>query len=192
MKISLAVRWVLIAAGAWMATMGAGAQMPDGPAPGFGQNKPPFERSLGIGGALGHWWDNPRIVEKLKLTDEQRKAMGAILLEHRRKLIDLRGNVQKAELDLEPLMNADQPNETKLLTQIDGVAQARAELEKANARFLLALRGKLTLDQWKQLQEMRAAGGPMRNQWGDHGAHSGARFHPDQAPPQGVGSKKEE
>ena len=51
---------------------------------------------------------------------------------------------------------------TKVLAQIDRIAQARAELEKANARMLLGLRGVLTLDQWKKLQ----AEGPSR-----HGEH---------------------
>ena len=36
------------------------------------------------------------------------------------------------------------------------MAQARAELEKANARFLLAIRAKLTPEQWKQMQAFRA------------------------------------
>jgi hypothetical protein len=35
----------------------------------------------------------------LKLTDDQRKAMDASLLEHREKLIDLQATVQKAELE---------------------------------------------------------------------------------------------
>ena len=42
---------------------------------------------------------------------------------------------------MEPLMSADEPNDAAILAQIDKVAQARAELEKANARFLLAIRG---------------------------------------------------
>ena len=56
------------------------------------------------------------------------------------------------------MMKADQPNETATLAQIDKVAQARADLEKANARFLLDIRAKLTPDQWKQVQDMRANG----------------------------------
>ena len=50
---------------------------------------------------------------------------------------------------MEPLVKDDQPNEASILAQIDKVAQARAELEKANARYLLALRSKLTPEQWK-------------------------------------------
>ena len=53
---------------------------------------------------------------------------------------------------MEPLLAADQPDEGKILAQIDRVAQARAELEKANARMLLGLRRVLTPDQWKTLQ----------------------------------------
>jgi Spy/CpxP family protein refolding chaperone len=92
------------------------------------------------------------MVEKLKLTDDQRKGMDAILLQHREKLIDLRANLEKAELALQPLMGADTPNDAAITAQIDKVVQARADLERANARFLLALREKLTADQWKQIQ----------------------------------------
>jgi Spy/CpxP family protein refolding chaperone len=115
-----------------------------------------MERALGPQGNQGRWWNNPKMVEELKLTDEQRKAMDEIFYQHREKLVDLRGAVEKAELEMEPLMRDDQPNETKILAQIDKVAQARAELEKANARFLMAIRNKLTPEQWKQVQAERA------------------------------------
>jgi len=165
---------------------------PDGP--GFGAHRPPFERALGPQGEgqgrMSRWWNEPGMVEKLKLTDDQRKSMDQILLEHRETLIDLRANVEKAELAMEPLMKADQPNESGVLAQIDKVAQARAELEKANARFLLAIRGKLTPDQWKQLQDIRASR-QERHGWGPDGAgHRGQRpggefRHPATPPPTG-------
>ena len=134
--------------------------------PGFG-HRPPIERAFGGHGIEGRWWNNPKIVERLKLTDDQRKAFDQILLDHREKLIDLRANVEKTELAMEPLVQADEPNESAILAQIDKVAQARAELEKANARYLLALRSKLTPDQWKQVQEFRKNRG--REGWGPDG-----------------------
>ncbi len=134
--------------------------------PGFGEHRPPMERAFGPQGEHGRWWNNPKIVERLKLTDDQRKAFDGILLEHRKTLIDLRANVDKAELEMEPLMSADQPNEAKILAQIDKVAQSRAELEKANARFLLAIRAKLTPEQWKQLQADRAEHEQRGREWG--------------------------
>jgi Spy/CpxP family protein refolding chaperone len=121
-----------------------------------------MERAFGPEGGHGRWWNNPKVAERLKLTDEQRKAFDGILLEHREKLIDLKAGVEKAELEMEPLVSADQPDEARILSQIDKVAQARAELEKANARFLLAIRNKLTPEQWKQVQAFRANHGQER------------------------------
>jgi hypothetical protein len=79
--------------------------------------------------------------------------------------VDLKGSLEKADIDLEPMMRDDQPNEAKILSQIDKVAQARAELEKANARFLLAIRAKLTPEQWKQLRALRGEGGQQHQGW---------------------------
>jgi Spy/CpxP family protein refolding chaperone len=116
-------------------------------------NRPPMEQAFGpMNAGNKGWWNNPGTIERLKLTDDQRKGMDAILLQHREKLIDLRANLQKAELAMQPLMSADTPNDAAITAQIDKVVQARAELERANARFLLAIRDKLTADQWKQIQ----------------------------------------
>ena len=158
--IGLGIAAILFA-GLTAAAQGPGEGMERGigpgmPGPGFGMHRPPLETILGPHGAQGRWWNNPAVVEKLKLSDDQRQQMDAILLNHREKLIDMRAAVEKAELQLEPLVGTDQPNESQILAQIDKVAQARAELEKANARFLLALRAKLTPDQWKELKTMRA------------------------------------
>jgi len=122
--------------------------------PGFAQHRPPLERAFGLGG--GQFWNNPLIVKQLNLTDEQRKAMDGILQDHRLTLVDLQAHLKKAELGLEPLIQADTPDQSAILAQIDKVAQARAELEKANARFLLALRAKLTPEQWKELRTIHA------------------------------------
>jgi Spy/CpxP family protein refolding chaperone len=165
MRLGVAIAGILMAGVAL--AQGPGGEM--GSKPGFGGHRPPFEQAFGSHGAQGHFWNNPKMVEALKLTDDQRKAMDGILLEHREKLIDLRAGVEKAELGMEPLMGQDQPDEGKILAQIDRVAQARAELEKANARFLLALRSKLTPDQWKQVQAFRANHGREGGGWGRDG-----------------------
>jgi Spy/CpxP family protein refolding chaperone len=176
----------------WMMTalLGVGGllQAQEGPGPGapgqgFGMHRPPMERALGPMGEHGRWWNNPDVAQKLNLTDDQKQAMDQILLAHREKLVDLRGNLEKAELTMEPLMQADQPNEAQILSQIDTVAQARAELEKANARFLLALRAKLSPDQWKQLQTIRQEHRQMRRD----GGPGGMRRPGAPAPPAGPG-----
>ena len=151
--------------------------------PGFADHRSPFQQALGPEGHGVQWWNDPKIVEELKLTDDQRKAMDGILQDQRMKLIDLHANLDKAELAMQPLMQADSPNETAILAQIDKVAQARAELEKANARFLLALRAKLTPDQWKQVQQMRETSRTARSGWGPDGRRPNSQFRRQQTPP---------
>jgi protein CpxP len=195
MKVGIAVRLGFAIAGLLIAGSALAQGPGDGPGtgPGVGEHRPPFEKAFGGQGIHGRWWNNPRIVERLKLTDEQRKSFDDILFQHRETLIDLRGSLAKAELELEPLIRNDQPNEGKILAQIDKVAQARAELEKANARYLLALRSKLTPEQWKQVQEFRAHRGEEhrgeeRGGWGpggqNHRQMPPAQPGPPEAPPQ--------
>jgi Spy/CpxP family protein refolding chaperone len=144
-----------------------------------------MERAFAGGHAIeGRWWDNPKVIERLKLTDDQRKAFDQILLDHRTKLIDLHANVEKAELAMEPLVSSDQPNEGAILSQIDKVAAARAELEKAHARYLLALRSKLTPEQWKQVQDLRRNRG--REEWRQDGPRPGG-MGPGRRGPRGDG-----
>ena len=104
------------------------------------------------GSSFGKWWTRPEEIERLGLSQEQRKTLNDILQQHRLKLIDLEAALQKEEVTLEPLVNADQPDDAKVFAQVDRVAQARAELEKANSRMLWQVRRVLTPDQWKLLQ----------------------------------------
>jgi periplasmic protein CpxP/Spy len=122
-------------------------------------------------GQRGRWWLNPDTAQKLSLTADQQKKMDDIFQQHRLTLADLNASLQKAEIGLEPLLAVEQPDEPKILAQIDRAAQARAELEKEHARMLLGLRRVLTQDQWKKLKADAAAGrggrGPGRG--GDDG-----------------------
>jgi periplasmic protein CpxP/Spy len=122
-----------------------------GPPPPMRPNRPPMERAF-HGGPPGRWWTDPALIQRLGLTADQQKRIDALFQQNRLKLIDLSAGVEKEEAILEPLLQADRPDESQVLAQIDRIAQARAELEKANARMLLGFRGVLTLDQWKKLQ----------------------------------------
>lgn len=108
-------------------------------------------------GPPGMWWKNPDLVQKLSITADQQKRMDDIFQQSRLQLIDLKANVEKQEVTLEPMLAANPPDTNKVLAQIDKIAQARAELEKANARMLLGIRTILTPDQWTKLQDEERA-----------------------------------
>jgi len=153
----------------WQVASAQGMQgqrgMAQGERPQMDRPRAPLERALAMPGMQGRWWVNPRIVETLKISEDEQKALDGILIEHREKLIDLHAGLQKTELKLEELVEADKLDEAAITSQIDKVAQARAELEKANAHYLLAIWGMLTPEQRAQVKEYRSGQGP-RYGWG--------------------------
>jgi len=138
------------------------AQGMGGPPPGPGPDGPghrgfergPMERTF-HDGQFGRWWNDPHIAQQLNLTDDQKHKMDDIFQQHRLNLIDLNANLEKQQVLMQPMISADQPNEAQVLAQIDKIAQARADLEKANARMLFDIRQTLTPDQWQKLKAMR-------------------------------------
>ena len=141
------------------------AQEPPSPGEGPGQNSqmgPPPSMPGRAGGHMpgmgprgpGKWWKDSALMQKIGVSDEQVQKIEKIFQDHRLQLIDLHADLDKQEAILEPLVEADQPDEAKLIAQIDRVAQARANLEKSNAQMLLAIRRVLTVDQWKKLRDL--------------------------------------
>lgn len=141
-----------------------------GPPPMEGR-RPPMDRAFHLG-PRGRWWNNPDLVQKLSLTPDQQKKMEAVFEQSRPTLMDLSATVRKEEMAMEPLLSVDQPDEARILAQIDRLAQARAELEKAYARMLLGVRRLLTQEQWKILQANEPHGHFPRFGQGFHGGGS--------------------
>ncbi len=104
---------------------------------------------------LGKWWKNSEIVRELQLSEAQTNQIEQTFLEQRLKLIDLRAELEKQEARLQPLIEADQPDDAKVSAQIDQVLAARGRLEKANAMMMLSIRRVLTVEQWKKLQSIQ-------------------------------------
>jgi Spy/CpxP family protein refolding chaperone len=145
----------------------------------------------------GLWWKNPMLVQQIGITPDQQKKMDDILQQSRLQLIDLKANVERQELLLHPMLDANPPDTAKVLAQIDKLAQARADLEKSNAKMLLGIRTVLTPDQWTKLQQqehshhgmmgrgpdgMRGMRGPGGQQPQPGADHSELQPAPDAAP----------
>jgi Spy/CpxP family protein refolding chaperone len=108
----------------------------------------------------GKWWYNPSVVQRLGLASDQQKKLEDVFQQNRLKLIDLTAALEREQAILDPILSADHPQESRVLAQFDKVAEARLELEKANARMLWGFRMILTADQWKDLQAQDDGRGP--------------------------------
>ena len=109
----------------------------------------------GLGGHLlppGTWWRNPEVIAKLNLTGDQQKRIDDIFMQSRVQLIHMHASLEEEQLLLEPLLNANPVDQGKALAQIGKIADTRADLEKADAKMLLGIRGVLNADQWTKLR----------------------------------------
>jgi TonB family protein len=104
---------------------------------------------------LGKWWKNSQVVKELGLSDTQIMEIEQTFLDHRLKLIDLKAELERQEVRLQSLMEADKPSEATVGPQIDLVLAARGKLEKANTMMMLAIRRILSTEQWRKLQELQ-------------------------------------
>ncbi len=104
---------------------------------------------------LGKWWKNSDVVRELQLTEAQITQIEQNFLEHRLKLIDLKADVERNEARLQPLIEADRPDEAKVSAQIDLLLAARGKLEKENAMMMLSIRRVLSIEQWKKLDSLQ-------------------------------------
>ena len=96
------------------------------------------------------WWNSP-IREDLGLTPDQSTKIRQIVRSYRARLLDARNNMNKAEQELEDVMNDPEVNPKDAQQVINRVATARAESSRVFLEMSLQLRSVLTLEQWRTL-----------------------------------------
>ena len=96
------------------------------------------------------WWNSP-VVEDLKLSPQQSQRIHDIVRSYRDRLFDARNTVQKAEADLEDLLNDPNLTSEEARPVIERVATARANASRVFLNMSVQLRSVLTIDQWRVL-----------------------------------------
>lgn len=107
------------------------------------------------GRGMDEWWANPELAERIGLSDQQKQQLEKIGLDSRLKTIDLRADLEKAQVILGPMLQTYHPDENAVLAQVEKVSQARASLDKEHIQTMLASRNVLTEEQWNKLKTMR-------------------------------------
>ncbi len=97
------------------------------------------------------WWNNPVLVKELNLTPEQTQKIRAIVRSYRDRLFDARNSVQKAEAQLEDMMNDETVNPAAAKPVIDRIVEGRSNSLRLVTQMSVELRTVITVDQWRQL-----------------------------------------
>ncbi len=128
---------------------------------------------------MGKWWQDSDVAKKLQLSDKQISQLDQVFFQHRLKLIDDTASMEKEDLKLQNLLDADTPDEGQVNSQVDAVLNARGDLEREFTSMNLDTRKVLSVQQWRQLKSIR----------GDVGMPGKVFFHaevpplPDNLPP---------
>jgi len=96
------------------------------------------------------WWNSP-VVADIGLSAEQTSHIRQIVRSYRNRLLDARNNVQKAEGDLEDVMNDEHVSLETTKPVIEKLAAARAASTRVVLEMDIELRSVLTFDQWRLL-----------------------------------------
>ena len=101
----------------------------------------------------GRWWDDASYTRNLAINPTQQRRMDQVFGTNREQLLKLYTNLKHEEGQLDKLGKG--ASETQLDQQIDKVAQARTELEKADTHLLLEIRKQLTPEQLSKLDAIQ-------------------------------------
>ena len=101
------------------------------------------------------WWSKPVITKQLNLTNVQRQQIRGTVMQYRPHLIDVRAEVNKAEIDLQAQFDQDPVDQAKADQAIERLIAARSDLTRTLTQLSLKLRTVLTEQQWRDLQRLR-------------------------------------
>jgi Spy/CpxP family protein refolding chaperone len=123
----------------------------------------------------GKWWKNPRVAAELGLSPDQSAEIEKVFVRSRSKLIDLKADLEKKQLDLQVAMDDKTADRSIVEKKIEAVENSRAALQKTRALMILDMKQVLKPDQWERLvqkqQERRERMQERRRAMQEEGAH---------------------
>jgi Spy/CpxP family protein refolding chaperone len=100
----------------------------------------------------GKWWNDKSIVKELNLTDSEKKEIDEKYTESRRRMIELKYEIEKQRFELDILLGTQDADKQKILERFDSLEQARKNLSKARFEMLLEVRETIGAERFQELK----------------------------------------
>jgi len=104
----------------------------------------------------GKRWKDPDIAKALQLTAGEVKQLDKLFVESRRRMIELKNQVEKEQFEYQNLMESKTLDEAAINRQLQKLEQARSELNEERSRFVVAVRKILGSERFQRLQQIYA------------------------------------
>jgi Spy/CpxP family protein refolding chaperone len=100
----------------------------------------------------GKWWHDKSIVQKLDLTDSEKKEIDEKYAANRRKMIDLKYEIEKQRFELDLLLGTKDADKQQILEHFDSLEQARNKLSKTRFEMLMDVRETIGAERFQELK----------------------------------------
>ena len=100
------------------------------------------------------WWANPRVAERLNLTEAQRNQIEELIYQNGQKLIDLRAENHKARMNLNHLLGAETLDRGAIQKAVDRLANAECALHREQITLRAEIAGVLDRAQRIALRDL--------------------------------------
>ncbi len=98
------------------------------------------------------WWQNPRVVKGLKLTEQDQSKLNDLFVNSQRQMFDLKTNVQKEKFEIEQLLELKKVDQAACMARFKKLTAAQNALRTQRFQFLLEVRKLLGLDRYQKLK----------------------------------------
>ena len=90
----------------------------------------------------------------MNLTDSEKQKLDAKYVENRRRLIDLKSNLEKERFEVELLLDTTGVDRDKIMKHYEDMENARIELSKERFRMLMDVRDTIGPERFQTLKSM--------------------------------------
>lgn len=108
--------------------------------------------ALGQGMRPGKWWKDPKVTQQLQLTDSQISQLDAAYNNSRRKMIQLKSDVEKERFELQNLFEKKNMDEKDIKKQHRKVEKVKNELSEERLDFIMEVRKIIGSEKYGQLK----------------------------------------
>jgi Spy/CpxP family protein refolding chaperone len=100
----------------------------------------------------GKWWYNPKIQENLNLSKAEIAKLDSMFADSRRKLINLKSDVEHEQFELDQLLGKKKVNDADVKKQFQKLEIARKNLANERLQFVIGVRNLLGANRFQQLK----------------------------------------
>ena len=111
----------------------------------------------------GKWWQDKTIIKELKLTDNEKKELDNKYIENRRKMIDLKSQIEKNRFELDLLLGMKDMDKEKVMEYYGNLEQAREKLSRQRFEMLIGVRETIGAERFQELKTMHRTRGRKDN-----------------------------